>query len=174
MDYQKIEENSVKSIGQIFTPKYVAEFMVQNLVRHIRKSDNILKNLKILEPSVGKGVFLKFLQKFFSDITAYELDRTLKKNLSEKYPKTKFIFEDFLSSSIYEHYDIIIGNPPYLGQNYNAQLFQDYIKKYPLCEKYFVGNMDLFYFFIHMAIEKLNPGGLLSFITTNYWITKSK
>jgi len=34
--------------------------------------------------------------------------------------------------------------------------------------------MDLFYFFIHLGIDKLKPGGLLSFITTNYWLTKSR
>jgi adenine-specific DNA-methyltransferase len=34
--------------------------------------------------------------------------------------------------------------------------------------------MDLFYFFIHLGIAKLKPGGILSYITTNYWITKSK
>jgi adenine-specific DNA-methyltransferase len=34
--------------------------------------------------------------------------------------------------------------------------------------------MDLFYYFIHLGILKLNPGGILSYITTNYWITKSK
>jgi adenine-specific DNA-methyltransferase len=34
--------------------------------------------------------------------------------------------------------------------------------------------MDLFYFFIHLGIKKLQPGGILSFITTNYWLTKSK
>ena len=174
MDYQKIEDKSVKSISQIFTPNYIAEFMVYNLVNFIHKSSSTPKNLKVLEPSVGKGVFLEYLQIFFSDITAFELDRTLKKNLLDKYPEIKFRFENFLGSNISETCDIIIGNPPYLGQNYNAQLFQDYVMRYPLCEKFFVGNMDLFYFFIHMAIEKLNPGGLLSFITTNYWITKSK
>ncbi|MEJ2248730.1 MAG: Eco57I restriction-modification methylase domain-containing protein [Candidatus Lokiarchaeota archaeon] len=68
---------------------------------------------------------------------------------------------------------MIIGNPPYLGQNYNAVLFQDLVKNYDFCKKYFVGNMDLFYFFIHKGITKLNPGALLSYITTNYWITKS-
>ncbi|MFX1489118.1 MAG: Eco57I restriction-modification methylase domain-containing protein, partial [Promethearchaeota archaeon] len=73
-----------------------------------------------------------------------------------------------------EKFDLIIGNPPYLGQNYNAQLFQEYVKKFPICTKYFVGNMDLFYYFIHLGIDKLNPGGLLSYITTNYWITKSQ
>ncbi|GAH02639.1 unnamed protein product, partial [marine sediment metagenome] len=71
-------------------------------------------------------------------------------------------------------FDIIIGNPPYLGQNYNAQIFQELVENYSICKKYFVGNMDLFYFFIHLGIEKLKPGGLLSFITTNYWLTKSK
>ena len=67
-----------------------------------------------------------------------------------------------------------MGNPPYLGQNYNAQIFQELVKNYSICKKYFVGNMDLFYFFIHLGIDKLKPGGLLSFITTNYWLTKSK
>ena len=174
MVFQKIEDKSVNSISQIFTPKYIAEFMVNNLVSFIYKSGNTLNNLKVLEPSVGKGIFLDYLQNSFSDITAYELDKTLKGKLIEKYPKIKFRFENFLGSSINEPCDIIIGNPPYLGQNYNAQIFQDYVLSYPLCEKFFVGNMDLFYFFIHLGIEKLNPGGLLSFITTNYWVTKSK
>ncbi len=174
MDSQKIEHNNVKSISQIFTPKYIAGFMVNNLVKFIQKPSRTPNNLKILEPSVGEGVFLEFLQEISSDITSYELDRTLKKNLLDKYPEIKFRFKNFLGSNTNETFDIIIGNPPYLGQNYNAQIFQDYIMRYPLCKKFFVGNMDLFYFFIHMAIEKLNPGGLLSFITTNYWITKSK
>lgn len=174
MDSQRIEHNNVKSISQIFTPKYIAGFMVNNLVKFIQKPSRTPNNLKILEPSVGEGVFLEFLQEISSDITGYELDRTLKKNLLDKYPEIKFRFKNFLGSNTNETFDIIIGNPPYLGQNYNAQIFQDYIMRYPLCKKFFVGNMDLFYFFIHMAIEKLNPGGLLSFITTNYWITKSK
>ncbi|HEC37882.1 hypothetical protein LCGC14_1724550 [marine sediment metagenome] len=174
MDSQKIKHNSVKSISQIFTPKYIAGFMVNNLVKFIQKPSRTPNNLKILEPSVGEGVFLEFLQEISSDITAYELDRTLKKNLLDKYPEIKFRFKNFLGSNTNENFDIIIGNPPYLGQNYNAQIFQDYVRSYPLCKKFFVGNMDLFYFFIHMGIEKLNPGGLLSFITTNYWITKSK
>ena len=86
----------------------------------------------------------------------------------------KFEFNNFLGSNTTDKYDIIIGNPPYLGQNYNAPVFQEYVRKFPICKRFFVGNMDLFYFFIHLGIEKLNPGGFLSFITTNYWITKSQ
>jgi len=166
---------SNNAIGQIFTPKYVAEFMVKNIISLILHSKRNLQNLKVLEPSVGEGIFLKsLLQNKFSNIHAFEMDLSLEKVLLDLYPNVNFEFNNFLGSNTTDKYDLIIGNPPYLGQNYNATVFQEYVRKYPICAKYFVGNMDLFYYFIHMGIEKLNPGGILSFITTNYWITKSQ
>jgi len=162
-------------IGQIFTPKYIAKFMVNNISNFITTDNKTHQDLKVLEPSVGEGIFLKSLiQNNFSDITAYEMDNSLKRNLLKNYPQVKFNFENFLGSDLKEKFDLIIGNPPYLGQNYNAKVFQDYIKKFPICKKFFVGNMDLFYYFIHLGILKLKPGGILSFITTNYWLTKSR
>ena len=164
------------SIGQIFTPDYIAEYMVKNCLNFIMKNNgNISQNFKVLEPSAGEGVFLGYLRNnSFSNICAYEMDLSLKDSLLDSFPTIKFTFDNFLSSKISEKFDLIIGNPPYLGQNYNAEIFQEYIKKYPICSKYFVGNMDLFYFFIHLGIEKLKSGGILSYITTNYWVTKSR
>jgi len=162
-------------IGQIFTPSYIAEFIINNIISFIINSRKDIPTLRILEPSVGEGIFLKYLlENNLFNITAYEMDNKLKETLLESYPNIKFKFENFLGSDPNEKFDLIVGNPPYLGQNYNADLFQDYKKKFPICNKYFVGNMDLFYYFIHLGIEKLNPGGILTFITTNYWITKSK
>lgn len=164
----KAYDNS--SIGQVFTPHYVAKFMIKNALRYLDG-----RQLKVLEPSVGEGVFLKpLIQEGLKNIDAYEIDEKLSDYLDETYPSVNFTFNNFLGSEESEEYDLIIGNPPYLGQNYNAHIFQEYVKTYPICAKYFVGNMDLFYFFIHKAILKLKPGGVLSFITTNYWITKSK
>ncbi|MFX1428264.1 MAG: Eco57I restriction-modification methylase domain-containing protein, partial [Promethearchaeota archaeon] len=155
-----------KSIGQIFTPDYIAEFMVKNIIALNAKKKINLKNLKILEPSAGEGIFLKYLlQNKLSNIHAFEMDISLKEILLDLYPTVKFEFTNFLGSNTTDKYDIIIGNPPYLGQNYNAPVFQEYVRKFPICRKYFIGNMDLFYFFIHLGIEKLNPGGFLSFIT---------
>ncbi|MFX0180790.1 MAG: hypothetical protein ACFE78_11410, partial [Candidatus Hodarchaeota archaeon] len=110
------------SIGQIFTPEYIAEFMVENIVKLI-EDNNLFENkrqnltdLRILEPSAGRGVFLKLLiENKFSDITAYETDINLKNILIECYPTVKFKFENFLGSDLNDSYDIIIGNPPYLG-----------------------------------------------------------
>jgi len=164
-------------LSQIFTPDYIAEFMVKNIKEYYistHKESNI-DEIKILEPCAGEGVFIEYLLgEEFTDITTYELDQNLKTPLLESYPNVELKFENFLGSDSNEKFDIIIGNPPYLGQNYNAQIFQELVKNYSVCRKYFIGNMDLFYFFIHLGIEKLKPGGLLSFITTNYWLTKSK
>ena len=169
------------SIGQFFTPNYVAQFMVKNLLNKWNETNHNLTDLKkiqdldVLEPSVGEGIFLKcLLRNNLEKITAYELDENLKESLLNLYPNVSFVFDNFLSSDVDEKFDLIIGNPPYLGQNYNAKLFQTYVKDYKICDRYFVGNMDLFYYFIHLGIHKLKPGGFLSFITTNYWITKSK
>jgi len=170
-------DSNKNRLSQIFTPDYIAEFMVKNIKQHYFSTSNkaTIDKIKILEPSAGKGIFLNhLLGEGFTDITAYELDQTLRALLLNNYPNVKYKFENFLGSDANEKFDIIIGNPPYLGQNYNAQIFQELVKNYSICKKYFVGNMDLFYFFIHLGIDKLKPGGLLSFITTNYWLTKSK
>jgi adenine-specific DNA-methyltransferase len=164
-----------RSIGQIFTPEYVAKFMVKNVLDYMIDAHINIKATKVLEPCAGEGVFLKFLiQRGFYKITAYEIDNRLNQYLSKVYTNIQLRNENFLSSPFNEKYDLIVGNPPYLGHNYNAEVFQEYIKKYPICAKYFVGHMDLFYFFLHIGIEKLAPGGFLTFITTKYWITKSK
>ena len=167
----------LNKIGQYFTPDFIAKFMVKNAKNYyfnINKAQTI-DNVKVLEPSAGKGVFLEaIMEEGFTDITSYELDTTLKDHLITKFPTVNFHFSNFLGSNTSEKYDLIIGNPPYLGQNYNAEVFQDLVNRFPICDKYFMGNMDLFYYFIHLGIHKLNPGGILSYITTNYWITKSK
>ena len=172
------EYNTSKNLGQIFTPSYIADFMVKNLIKIISESgdwESNRENLEILEPSTGEGIFLeKLLEYNFKTITAYEIDTSLKEDLVIKFPKIKFRFENFLGSQPRGEFDIIIGNPPYLGQNYNAEVFQEIVKKFASLSKYFVGNMDLFYFFIHLGILKLKPKGFLSFITTNYWVSKSK
>ncbi|TFF95836.1 MAG: hypothetical protein EU544_01905 [Promethearchaeota archaeon] len=162
------------SVGQVFTPEFIARFMVQNLLNRLSNKKD-MEGLTVLEPAAGKGVFLtQLLNHGFSNITAYEMDPNLKYSLKKNFPSVRFRFENFFGSSLEEKFDLIIGNPPYIGQNDYASLFQEYVQKYPICKKYFIGNMDLFYYFIHLGIEKLRPGGLLSYITTNYWITKSQ
>ncbi|HLS11118.1 MAG TPA: Eco57I restriction-modification methylase domain-containing protein [Flavobacteriaceae bacterium] len=67
-------------------------------------------------------------------------------------------------------FDIVIGNPPYLGDKGNKNVFRP-IMKSKFGEKYYKGQMDLFYYFFHKGIDLLKPQAHLTFITTNYFIT---
>lgn len=65
-------------------------------------------------------------------------------------------------------FDIVIGNPPYLGQSGNKDVFRE-VKQSPLGAMYHQRRMDYFYFFFHAGIELCRADGILSFITTNYF-----
>jgi hypothetical protein len=69
-----------------------------------------------------------------------------------------------------ESFDIVIGNPPYIGEDGNKVVF-DSVKGSSLRERFYLGKMDFFYFFIHLGIDLLSDEGVLVFITTNYYPT---
>ncbi len=67
-------------------------------------------------------------------------------------------------------FDIVIGNPPYIGEKGNKSIFED-IRKHEFGKKYYEAKMDYFYYFIYRGIDMLRKEGILSYITTNYFIT---
>jgi len=67
-------------------------------------------------------------------------------------------------------FDTVLGNPPYLGEKGNRESFET-IKRTKFGKSCYEGKMDLFYFFIYRGVDMLRDGGLLSFVTTNYFIT---
>lgn len=65
-------------------------------------------------------------------------------------------------------FDIVIGNPPYRRErNYKREL--DAIAATAL-GRHRSPRMDLWYYFVHRGIQLLRDEGMLSFITTSYWI----
>ena len=74
--------------------------------------------------------------------------------------------------SVADGFNVIIGNPPYLKERDNKQVF-DLVKKSRLGEKYHRGKMDYWYFFLHRAFELGVEGGIVSYITSRYWINSS-
>lgn len=76
--------------------------------------------------------------------------------------------KDFL---VYENeckYDIVIGNPPYVGKKSIDNDYASYLKiRY---KKVYRDKGDLSYCFFEKALENLNEGGKLTFITSRYFI----
>ncbi|MGC8622318.1 MAG: HsdM family class I SAM-dependent methyltransferase, partial [Caldisphaera sp.] len=66
-------------------------------------------------------------------------------------------------------FDAIVMNPPYIGEKGHKELFRK-LRTGPLRD-FYEGKMDIFYFFIHLAINLCRNGGLIGFITTDYYTT---
>jgi hypothetical protein len=79
-----------------------------------------------------------------------------------------FDFEVYFSEVFHEKkgFDVVIANPPYVGQKGNKKLFDEMSKN-----KYFEKKMDYWYFFLHKGYDISNKCGVTCFITPNYWIT---
>ena len=66
-------------------------------------------------------------------------------------------------------FDIVIANPPYLGEKGHKEMFRE-IKKGNL-GRFYQGKMDLFYFFLHLALNLGKQNSNVAFITTDYYPT---
>ena len=112
----------------------------------------------------------------------YNFDATIKKLTAIRNDASKpfnhfdwkLDFPEVLNPYLFENkdnvgFDIVIANPPYIGQKENNELFIP-IKHTPL-GKFHQRRMDYFYFFFHHSLNIAKDMGNINFITTNYYIT---
>lgn len=83
----------------------------------------------------------------------------------------KVLKKKFSGHKLEKGFDYIVGNPPYVGEKGNKELFQNALDGNPDLKVVSKGKMDYFYFFIYQGMELLKENGKLCFITTAYWPT---
>jgi adenine-specific DNA-methyltransferase len=69
-----------------------------------------------------------------------------------------------------ESYQIILGNPPYVGEKGNTALFRN-MKETRFGRLHYEKNMDFAYYFLHRGVDLLAPDGVLCYVTTSYFAT---
>tara|TARA_Y100001960_G_scaffold321881_1_gene397371 strand:- start:774 stop:2273 length:1500 start_codon:yes stop_codon:yes gene_type:complete len=177
-------ESKRKSEGVVYTPKYIADSIIEGINYNINET--------LLEPSVGHGIFIfslieyveekfnlnkKELKEWFeSKIYGIDINEENIKDLKlllVAYFDNKdinistdnFIVGDGLFTNILDSYDCIIGNPPYIR---TKNLETSYLKKlrenYNSMEK---GNVDIYYAFIEHAWKNAKKS---SYIVPNSYI----
>ena len=172
---------SKKENGVVFTPEWVADFMVGEILN----SKKLNGNEKILDAGCGEGVFITIAAQKFSILSGKKIEKVIEENIyfadiSEEYiEKTKqnlqklaknkitrynAVIDDFCFHDFNEKFDFIIGNPPYVRiQNLNG-------RKEQLQKKYITassGSIDLYFCFFEQALKLLSENGRISFITPN-------
>ncbi|EAI1036993.1 class I SAM-dependent DNA methyltransferase [Campylobacter coli] len=91
-------------------------------------------------------------------------------NLESNHPfEWRFEFPEILDDDgNFKGFDLIIGNPPYIKENDNKDLFTNTKKL-----RTYQGKMDIWYHFVGRGFDMLKNNGYLAFIATNNWVTNS-
>lgn len=176
-----------KKKGSFYTPPEIVDFMVSRVLEGVDFKSNPM--VKVLDPSCGGGAFLtKLCQKLskkaeeagidygaFHALTynlfGYDTDEAAVMISSlELYEKfhvfpEHIIHKDFLVDQG-EEFDIIIGNPPYMGHKILTGEYREKLQSmYP---QVFFDKGDIAYCFIKKSIDCLKKNGTLSLITSRY------
>ena len=157
----------VNKIDELISNLHQAQTMFSNESNYKRKRE--LKNK--VENCIIDIFKFKYHEKkkYISDIDLKQMDKDLEDIVHGKNPRNffpwKLYFADIFRSK--GGFDIMIANPPYIGQKGNSHIFKP-IRNTGL-SKFFTGRVDLFYFFFHMCINLGKDGSIINFITTNYF-----
>ena len=164
---------------------WLALIVNEEKIRNIEDLPNLdfkivkLNSLIVNKPDLLNYDFLQNLSKLYKryfDLKRLTL-RVKMKNEIDEFKRNNSIKHDIYSEffDIFDSdkngFDIIIANPPYVGEKGNKEIFSE-LKKSEIYN-FFKSKSDFFYYFIHLGLIISNQNASLSFITTNYFFTAS-
>lgn len=167
LDFKFICANSLISLDQSSTSLFVDKDLVDTL-RNIRS-----EYFTAASPSAKEALQLNYSEAIVGDGTnAFDDERTRQLRsfnpFDDSSPSAYFDAEHMFG--VTDGFDIVLGNPPYIGEKGHREVFSS-VRGSSLGKRFYLGKMDYFYFFFHLGLDLLREGGSLAFITTNYFVT---
>ncbi len=188
-----------KQTGAFYTPEKLASLLARETLDVWQKlhPNFPLRDLRILDPAAGEGgLLLPFARELAArrrmQESAANLDTILKDVLNRQLfaadisaetlahiglPPAHTYHGDALAHqngqsvlAAWGAFDIVLANPPYIGQKGHAALFNQ-LRRNPLWNAYVTPKNDLLYYFFYLALHLLKPAGVAGFITTPYFAT---
>ena len=158
-------------------------------IQRLESNDGVIYLTKFEEYYTFLNVLKKIQFLNSKNLISEELDtlleyiiQKLSNLLNYLYNKTNFIPDSYLSQlfhwplefplalNLLKGFSVILCNPPYKGESGNKEFFRVLSRVFP---NYYESKMDLWYLFVHRAIDLLQEKGYMTFLTSNYWITAS-
>ncbi|MBO4779239.1 MAG: Eco57I restriction-modification methylase domain-containing protein, partial [Selenomonadaceae bacterium] len=168
--HSKVLNNMAEAKGQGLLLQEEIDIRIAELIR-------VQKNLFHESDHARKEEYRRYIRDIYDEIIVEQLgkDSALAKSykLAARQKSLPFILWQLYFPTVFRDnggFDIIVGNPPYIGEEGHKELFRT-IANTDFGRKYYIGKMDFWYFFVSKAIELLNDNGLLSFIAPNNWMT---
>lgn len=167
LDFKFICANSLVPLDQSSTSLFVDKDL-----------DDTLRRIRSEYFNATSPTDKSALQQSYSQALAGDGDNALDDERTRQL-RTFNPFDDSVPSAYFdaEHmfgvtggFDIVLGNPPYIGEKGHREVFS-HVRASSLGKRFYLGKMDYFYFFFHLGLDLLREGGCLAFITTNYFVT---
>ena len=170
--YKLIDDDTKKSEGVVYTPQYIAKYIVENT---INIDDADIYNKKILDPCVGGGIFIIELLSFFHkekidlkrivpNIYGFDINnnrvveanhniKSYLKSININVDRLNVVKQDFLKFEN-KSFDYIIGNPPYINSHKLPNDVRQSLKTDFATTK--LGNGNIFYAFVEKSLSLIN------------------
>lgn len=194
-----LEDQETTENGIVFTPKYIADYIVQNLFSDLIVWDD---TITIIDPGCGCGIFLvsaieyiheKFqipVEKLLRDhIFGIDINkdnvrrcklvmRLLAKKCGEEIGEIPHIvcqnslkerWKDTFHLNQKNAFSYVIGNPPYINPHDLNKDTIEFLKN--TFETTVNGGFNIFYAFIEHSMDQLSEDGRLGFIVPNNFLT---
>lgn len=192
-----LEENDKYEKGIVFTPQYIAEYIVTNLFKGLSEYS---EELSIIDPACGCGIFLITAAETISSKFNIGIDTVINNNIygididADNVRRCNLVLHllcakhgcDYCAVSPniicrdslkckwtkefeIKSFDYIIGNPPYVNPHDMDKDTVRYLKETFFTTKN--GIFNIFYAFIEYAIGFLDNDGLLGYIIPNNFLT---
>lgn len=112
----------------VLVPRPETEELLELTIGTIKRLHTTGRTLKILDIGTGSGVIPIILKKHFPEAKVSAIDFSQKaleaaqKNAALHNVEINFIHADYLNSELSDVFEVIISNPPYIGQNEKSDI----------------------------------------------------
>lgn len=192
-----LEQDSKNENGIVFTPQYIAEYMINSMLSNVSTNKEMLS---VIDPGCGCGIFLIAVAEAILNVTDKSIDTIIEKNIygidivKENVKRCKLIlkllsakhggdFENIQPNIIcedslkinwnkifnLESFDCVIGNPPYVNPHDMNKETVKFLKNNFYSTQ--SGVFNIYYAFIEKGMKELSSKGILSYIIPNNFLT---
>lgn len=195
--FESLLEDSVKVVnGIVFTPKYIADYIVEQTLQNIKTWDD---EITIVDPGCGCGIFLISAIEYIHKTFHVPIEKALRENVfgfdieeeNVKHCKTvlriyayqngtdlskidnvkcldslKYNWKDVLHRKKIQY---VLGNPPYINPHDLPKETTEFLRN--TFQTTQTGTINIFYAFIEHAMNNLSKDGQLGYIVPNNFLT---
>lgn len=194
-----VEDDTKNENGIVFTPKYIAEYIVRSTIGQL---DNWSNDIKIIDPGCGGGIFLVAAVEYIYKHFNVDIQAILENNIfgidiePDNIRRCKLVLTllcayyggNYTSLNLNDHvacadslklewtdyfsvpsFSFVIGNPPYVNPHDMSKETASFLKKTFATTK--SGVFNIFYAFIEHAVRFLSSEGKLGYIVPNNFLS---